>query len=191
MSKKAVLILAEGFETLEALTPVDILRRAKVELVVASLGKSPVISGQNVAVQADCALTELLRAPDFLPDALILPGGLGGANNIAASREVEALAKRVLAGGKLLAAICATPGIALAKFGVLSGRTATCYPGHESGFPADAKFVEDRVCVDGNLLTSRGPGTALEFSIKLAELLCGEDAARQIREGTLFAGCRG
>lgn len=191
MSKTAVLILAEGFETIEALTPVDILRRAKVELTVASLGGLLVKSGQNVTVQADCALEQLLRESDFLPDALILPGGLGGANNIAASAEVEALAKKVLAGGKLLAAICATPGVALAKFGLLSGRRATCYPGFEERFPQDATFVTDRVCVDGNLITSRGPGTALEFSIQIAAYLSGEDAARQIREGTVFAGCRG
>lgn len=191
MTKRVVLILAEGFETIEALTPVDILRRAKLDVVVASLGQTIVTSGQNVAIQADCTLTELLCTPDFMPDALVLPGGLGGATNISNSAEVEALAKKVLASGKILAAICATPGIALTKFGMLSGRRATCYPGFEKHFPADATFVAERICVDGNLITSRGPGTALEFSLTLAGLLAGVEAERQIREGTLFAGCRG
>ena len=182
MDKTAVVVLAEGFETIEALTPVDVLRRAGVRVVTVALGERTVVSAHGVPVVADCGLAEIGE----LPHALVLPGGVGGATKIAESEAVGRLAREILAQGRILAAICATPGLALSRFGVLAGRRATCYPGFEKHFPADCVFVEDRVCLDGNLLTSRGPGTALEFSYALATMLSDARTVEKLRGGMLF-----
>ncbi|MFO1478998.1 MAG: DJ-1 family glyoxalase III [Turneriella sp.] len=167
---EAVVLLAEGFEEIEAITIIDTLRRAQVETQVAAIGSSlEVHGGHGITVKADCLLTGLRGSKLRL---VVLPGGGTGVKNIAASAE----AKHFTATATEVAAICAAPS-ALAQWDMLRGKTATSYPGFEDKLQAaGAKLSPKRVVVDGNLTTSRGPGTALEFSLQLVENLRGSEA---------------
>lgn len=182
MSIKAVVVFAEGFETVEALVPVDILRRAGYEVVVAGLDGLDVTSAHDVTVKADV----LLSAVDYIPDVLVLPGGMPGSVNLGASAQLRELAQATYAAGKLVAAICAAPAEALAKFGLLGGKRATCFPGFEQKFGDDVEFCPDMVCVDGNIITARGAGVSFEFSYKIVELLSPGAQASELAERMLF-----
>lgn len=181
--KTALVALAEGFETIEALTPVDVLRRLGAKVTVAGLGGLEVTSAHKVTVKADAVLSASL-AP---VDAIILPGGLPGAEHLGASALLREMVAAQAARGGIVAAICAAPAKTLAKWGLLSGRTATCYPGCETEFPADVKYSRDAVVVDGCFVTSRGPATALPFAYRIAELLFGDAAAADLRRKMLYA----
>ncbi len=177
--KRVLVPLAEGFEELEAVTIIDILRRAGVEVVVASLAGSPVTGAHDIQVAADAPLAALV-AQDF--DMIALPGGMPGAEHLKNDPRIAALVCRLHAAGRPVAAICAAPMV-LAAAGVLQGRRATSYP----GFLADAAastVVGDAVVVDRGVITSRGPGTALDFALALVEELEGR-AARQAIESRL------
>lgn len=168
MRKKALVVLAQGFEEIEAVTPIDVLRRAGVEVIIAGVGQKEVSGSRGVKIVADV----LLETVAELPDAIVLPGGSPGAENLKRSKALMALLERMKREKKWIAAICAAPGVVLAPQGLLSGKKATAYPGYEKSFPADACFTESRVVKDDGLITSRGPGTALEFSLALvAELV--------------------
>ncbi|RMG18042.1 MAG: DJ-1/PfpI family protein [Planctomycetota bacterium] len=180
---RAAVLLAPGFEEIEALTTIDVLRRAGVEVVTAALGEREVPGAHGVTVLADAPLSEV---PEQL-DAVVLPGGMPGSKHLGESAEVQQLVRRIADAGGWVAAICAAPALALGPTGVLSGKRATCYPGFEEHFPADVRRSEDRVVVDGRLVTSRGPGTALEFALALAERLATPETAAQLREGMLVA----
>jgi 4-methyl-5(b-hydroxyethyl)-thiazole monophosphate biosynthesis len=117
-------------------------------------------------------------------DGVVIPGGSSGAENIAASDAAVQVIRSCLDTGKLVAAICAAPGVVLGGHGLLAGRRFTCYPGFESRV-ADGEFSQDRVVVDGNVITSRGPGTAAEFSLAIIRYLVGEEAALSLRQATL------
>ena len=177
MAKTALVILAEGFEELEAIAPVDVLRRAGVRVTIAGLKDLNVKSYRHIGVEADILLRDLKE----MPDAVILPGGIPGATNLAASPEVAALVKRMNAAGKIVAAICAAPAVVLAPLGILDGKKATCYPGCESDFSKSTVHSKDRVVEDRNILTSQGPGTALEFAFALAVRLVGKEMAETVR----------
>lgn len=188
MSKKVVVLLAEGFEDVEAVTPADYLRRAGAEVVVAAVKSRETKSSRGLTVLADTTVADLkaeglLRAASW--DAVLLPGGMPGAANIASSASCEAFIKEMAAAGRVVAAICAAPAVALYPMGVIAGRRFTCYPGMESEV-SGARWSEERVVVDGNVVTSRGPGTAGEWAIALAGILCGEDAARKVAKATLL-----
>ncbi len=177
MAKTALVILAEGFEEIEAIGPVDFLRRAGVRVTVAGLKELIVKGSRNVRLEADILLKDLKE----MPDAVILPGGIPGATNLAGASEVAALVRKMNAAGKIVAAICAAPSAVLAPLGMLDGKKATCYPGCESDFskttvPSIASVVED-----GNIITSRGPGTALEFAFTIAVRLAGKEMAETVR----------
>ncbi len=161
----ALVPLAEGFEEIEAMTIIDVLRRAGVDVTVAALGKSPVTGAHDVAVSAD---TELDAVHERSFDAVVLPGG-PGAKRLCDDERVKKLAQRLAAEGKLVAAVCAAP-IALEAAGVLRGKRATVFPGN--ALPS-AELVEEGVVVDGNVITGRGPGVALEFALALVEKLVG------------------
>jgi 4-methyl-5(b-hydroxyethyl)-thiazole monophosphate biosynthesis len=173
----ALVLLAEGFEEIEAVTIIDVLRRADVAVTTASLGKSPVTGSHGIALVADRAL-DAVAVSDF--DAVVLPGG-PGAKHLKEDARVQALLKQAASAGKVVAAVCAAP-IALEAAGLLAGRRATSYPGHE--LPS-ARYSEERVVVDGNVVTSRGPGTALEFSLALAEKLTGADVRERLQRAML------
>jgi protein deglycase len=172
--------LANGFEEIEAVTIVDVLRRASIEVVTAALGEQDVRGSHGITLRADARLDEVSRE-EF--DAVVLPGGMPGSKALRDDERLRTILQRAAGARKLVAAICAAP-IALEAAGVLAGKRATSYPGNE--LPS-AHYVEERVVVDGSLLTSRGPGTALEFSLALVERLKGPDAANTLRAGMLVA----
>lgn len=162
--------LAEGCEELEAVTVIDLLRRAGIEVVVAGLaGDGPVKASRGVVLLPDCSLDAAL-SKDY--DMLVLPGGAGGAERLAADSRIQILIARMLAEGRYTAAICAAPK-ALAAAGVLAGRRVTSYPGWLDGFTG-IQYVQEPVVVDDKIVTSRGPGTAMDFALHLVALLAGE-----------------
>ncbi len=177
---RAVVVLAEGFEEIEAVTPIDVLRRAGVEVVVAGLTSTRVVGSRGIVLEADTTLAEVGEV-----DVVVLPGGMPGADNLGKSEAVRALVERTYAAGRRVAAICAAPAMALGRTSVLEGKRATCYPGFEQHLPGGVTHTDERVVVDGRLVTSRGPGTALEFSLALVEQLVSKDRADQLRHGML------
>ncbi|MDR0557131.1 MAG: DJ-1/PfpI family protein [Treponema sp.] len=189
-TKKAVVFLADGFEEVEAVAPIDFLRRAGVEVVVVSLNDNGVSTGAHrIPVVADVSLAgfaaqfaEGLGADEW--DAALLPGGMPGASNLAASETVGAILKALAEKGALIAAVCAAPVVVLHPLGLLTGRRFTCYPGLEK-MVAGARWSEDDVVIDGDLITSRGAGTAGVWAVAIIGKLLGEDAADDIAASVL------
>ena len=177
---RALVILAEGFEEIEAVTIIDVLRRADVEVVGASLGDTRVRGAHALTMEADCRLDAVL-GESF--DAVILPGGMPGSKNLRDDPRVLDCVRRQQQSGHYFGAICAAP-IVLEAAGVLKGKQATCYPGYE--LPS-ARFSKERVVRDDKLVTSRGPGTAIEFALEWVSLLVGPDSAKRIRESMIVA----
>ena len=184
MAKQVLMVLADGFEEIEAITPVDVLRRAGLEVTLAGLSGKTVTGAHNIKFQADITLDEYKD----LPDAIVLPGGMLGAQNLGRSPKVLELIKKVYNENKLVGAICAAPALVVAPTGILNGKKATCYPGFEKNFPSTVAFSKDRVVVDGNIITSRGPGSAFEFALELVEQLAGKEKAEQLSQGMLVKG---
>jgi 4-methyl-5(b-hydroxyethyl)-thiazole monophosphate biosynthesis len=174
------ILLADGFEEVEAITPADFLRRAGLEVRLVGVTGREVRGGHDITVKADLMLAELGSDPDVV----VVPGGARGAEKLAASTATLDLIRRLHAAGKIVAAICAAPAVVLHRAGVIAGRKVTCFPGFEKQL-VGCTFSEERVVVDGNIVTSRSPGTAAEFSLKLVEMLVGEKKAEEIRAGTL------
>lgn len=181
MAKTVLVILADGFEEIEAITPVDVLRRAGLRVTLAGLSGKTVTGAHGVKFQADIALDDY---KDF-PDALVLPGGMPGAKNLGESEKVVEIIKKMNSQKRTVGAICAAPALVLAPVGILDGRKATCYPGFEKNFPSSVSFSNERVVTDGHIITSRGPGSALEFSLELVERLAGKEKAQALQEGLL------
>ncbi len=180
--KTAVVVLADGFEEVEAATPIDLLRRSGVKVVVAGLASLTVVGARGISFVCDATLAELSQPWD----ALILPGGMPGAKNLADSPLVKRWVDQSLERGSWVAAICAAPALVLGAQGYLKDRNYTCYPGNETvvqgGHPST-----DAVVVDGPYVTSRGVGTAPAFALKLVELLVGSEAAQTVAKATLLA----
>ena len=182
MPRTALVILAEGFEEVEAIAPVDVLRRAGVRVTLAGVNSLVVKSSRSIGIQTDALLKDIKD----LPDAVILPGGLPGAANLGKSGEVAKLVKQMNAEGKLVAAICAAPAVVLAPLGILDGKKATCYPSCATDLSAKTVHSKERVVVDGNIITSQGPGTALEFALVIAARLAGQEMADTVRDKMLI-----
>ena len=174
----ALLILVEGFEETEAVTIMDVLRRGDVAVTTASLVGKHVRGSHDITVEAD-TLLDSVNVDHF--DALVLPGG-PGAKTLRESPRVLEVIQRAASSGKLVAAVCAAP-TALEAAGVLKGKRATVYPGNQ--LPS-AYYVEERVVEDGNIVTSRGPATAMAFALKLVERLSGAEIAKSTAEKLLF-----
>ena len=174
---KCLVLLADGFESVEAIAPIDILVRAGVDVIIAGVGETTIVSAQNIKVIADC----ILSADIGLFDLLLIPGGMPGSQNLAASDTVLEVIRQHNDAGKLIGAICAAPAKVLAVNGFLDGRRATCFPAVMSDFDENIEAVEEDVVVDGNIVTSRGFGTAIEFGYKLLELLQGKDIVNNLR----------
>jgi 4-methyl-5(b-hydroxyethyl)-thiazole monophosphate biosynthesis len=187
MAKKALVLLAEGFEEVEAVTPIDYLRRAGVEVTVAAIGKSKTVKGsRGIEVNSDAFLTDLLRkgtASSF--DAVVLPGGSLGAANLAASNEAGDLLKEMTAKGALVCAICASPAVVLAPLGILKGKKFTCYPGLEEKVQG-AVWSGERVVIDGNIITSRAAGTTGNFAAAIIEKLVNKAEAEKVAKSVLL-----
>lgn len=180
--KKVYLFLADGFETVEALAPVDVMRRAGIEVVTVSImQRREVVSAQNVTVAAD-ALYEDVCLCDA--DALVLPGGGVGTDNLSAHEPLRAALKDAHSKGTLVAAICAAPMV-FGRIGILEGRKATCYPGCE-GDLFGAEYTAVAVQEDGNIITGCGPGVSFDFGFALVERLCGVDMVATLRSQMQF-----
>ena len=180
--KKVYLFLADGFETVEALAPVDVMRRAGIEVVTVSImGRADVISAQNVKVVAD-ALYEDVSLADA--SALVLPGGGVGTDNLSAHEPLRAALVEAHSRGVLVAAICAAPMV-FGRIGILEGRKATCYPGCE-GDLFGAEYTAVAVQEDGNIITGSGPGVSFDFGFALVERLCGAETVALLRSQMQF-----
>lgn len=183
---KALVLLAPGFEEIEALTPIDFLRRAGVEVTIASVCHDDLLvrGSHEITVKADVKFADV-RGQLF--DALICPGGLPGTTNLAKTKEVlDAIIAHNNA-GKIVAAICAAPGLLFAEAAkILKGKNACGYPGPDQKITENGgNRLDDLVTVDGNIVTSRAAGTAFKFALKLIELLCGAEKAQDVGKGTL------
>ena len=178
---KALVVLAQGCEELEAVTVIDLLRRANIEVISAALSPEPVIGSRGVVLIADTTLDKAARIDDL--DMIILPGGLPGADNLADSPLLVRLLKRMASEEKYITAICAAPRV-LAKIGLLEGKRVTAYPGFIDGdhFPG-LHYTGNAVEVDGRIVTSRGPGTAMDFALTLIEILSGAATRKTVEAG--------
>lgn len=173
--------LANGFEEIEAINVIDILRRGEVDVVTAGLKEGLVEGSHKIKVLPDTTLDKI-DYRDF--DGLVLPGGAPGFINLGNDERILNMIRKMDKAGKIVAAICAAPSV-LIKAGVLQGRKATVSPSGKAQVEACASFSEKRVEVDGNLVTSRSPGTALEFALKLVELLAGKEKMMLVKAQTL------
>lgn len=170
MAKTALVAIADGSEEIEAITIIDVLRRASVEVTVASVGAQQIIGAHGIVITADCTIDSCI---DATWDLIALPGGIPGAEHLAASQPLETLLRSQVAKGSLYGAICAAPALVLGAKGLLQGKTVTGHPMFQQNMDAKELNSESRVVVDGNCVTSQGPGTALDFALELVEQLCG------------------
>jgi protein deglycase len=176
--------LAEGCEELEAVTIIDLLRRAGIEVVTAGLKPGIVRASRGTQLMPDMTLDAALQEQY---DMVVLPGGMPGAKHLKEDARVLALLKEMAGEGKYTAAICAAPTV-LAEAGLLKGKKATSYPGFldKMALP-DTHYVTDAVVRDGKVLTSRGPGTAMDFALALIEALSGRETRNQVEAGLVRA----
>ena len=179
--KKVAILLENGFEEVEALTVVDVLWRANETCDMESItGEQSITGSHNIEIKADKILTDKLE--DY--DAVVLPGGLPGSNTLRDDERVMEILKEFNSANKIVAAICAAP-IAFGKAGIIKNKNITSYPGFEEEL-SEGNYIENELVVqDGNMLTSRGPATALEFSYKLLELL-GSSKQEGLKEGMMY-----
>ncbi len=182
--KKVYIFLADGFEEIEAITPIDVLRRAEIETITVSITDTKNVKGaHNMTLMADKLFTEC----DFSSaDMLLLPGGLPGAHNLNAYQPLKELLKSFNERGKSIAAICAAPYI-LGELGILNHKNATCYPGFESSLEG-ANYTASALESDKNIITAKGPGAAMYFSLAIVTKLCSEDKAVELAKGMVLAG---
>lgn len=179
MIKVAVLI-ADGFEEIEAITPIDVLRRAGVDVTLLGVGSKTVTGSHNIELKCDMTVNDFHGKLD----AVITPGGMPGALNISKSAVANNLIDSTFNRGKIIASICASPGVVLGSSNILDGRKFTCYPSFEDQV-SNGIFKEDRVVVDGNIITSRGPGTALDFSLAIVKELISEEKSLELRKAMI------
>ncbi len=172
------MVLAPGFEEIEALNVVDILRRAEIEVMVAGTTSNLIEGRSGIKVQPDDLLADV---PGFSFDMIVLPGGQPGTENLIKDERVIALVKEY-AEFKMVGAICAAPTV-LKAAAVTKGRRLTCHPSVKDQFPDE--YVDERVVTDGNIITSQGPGTAIEFAYALVEALGEPDKPKEINKGVL------
>jgi len=173
--KHMVVFLAKGFEEIEAITVIDLLRRAGIRVTTIALDAQDVEGAHGVIVRADTMLTAMPQEYD----GIVLPGGTPGTKNLMASAEVRELVQKAFHDGSICAAICAAPSV-FSMAGILNGKRATCYPGVEDQFDG-ARYIDAAVVRDGTILTGRSAGTALPFALELIAMITDQDTADQIR----------
>ena len=174
---KVLVPLAPGFEEIEAVTIIDLLRRAQINVTTAALEDNPVIGAHNITVAADI---NIKNAETYNFGCIALPGGMPGSNNLKENSDVISLIKKINKSGGIVSAICAAP-IVLGRAGILAGKKAVCFPGFEkelTGAIISNSFIE----IDGNILTAKGPGCAISFSLKLIELISGKEISDKVRD---------
>tara|TARA_B100000686_G_C16554501_1_gene844389 strand:+ start:146 stop:709 length:564 start_codon:yes stop_codon:yes gene_type:complete len=175
--KKVMVLLAPGFEETETIIPVDILRRSGARVTLAGLQSGPIEGSRGVFILSDHNLNDLNHM-DY--DLVVLPGGQPGTSNLQKDERVLKLLRSMHSRGKLIAAICAAP-IVLQSAGILEGQALTSHPSVKEHLHS-IKFSENRVVVDQNIITSQGPGTAMEFSMKLVEFLFDQDRVEKVNK---------
>ncbi|XP_065061111.1 Parkinson disease protein 7 homolog [Rhopilema esculentum] len=181
-SKRALVVLAKGAEEMEAVISIDVLRRAKVDTVVAGLHGSEVVTcSRGVFVKPDISLEDVKKE---MFDAVVLPGGLEGAQNLAESSVVKEILQSHEKDGKIVAAICAGP-IAFATHGIGKGKKITSHPSVKEKFDGYS-YQEQTVVTDNNMITSRGPGTAFDFAFEVVNALCGEETVKEMKKPMLI-----
>ena len=179
---RVLIPLAQGCEEMEAVTLIDLLRRAGIEVVTAGLDQHPVVASRGVRLLPDTTLDQV-QDQDF--DMMVLPGGLPGSDNLDQDPRIHRLLQRLAASGRYTAAICAAP-LALASAGLLNNKRATGYPGSIDKLNVPGMTLQnDDVVQDGKIITSRGPATAMSFALYLLQVLKGEDMAQQVGAGML------
>ena len=181
MSKKILIPISNGFEEIEAISVIDICRRAGIEVTIAAVEDILTIGAHNVKITADAMITDV-KSSDF--DMIVLPGGLPNAFTLADNENVQKLLKEFKSQNKEIGAICAAP-YALHKAEVLN-ENYTCYPSFEkkikdSGYQSDKDFI-----IDGKVITSRGPGTASVFGLEIVRILCGNEVSNNVKAGMLL-----
>jgi 4-methyl-5(b-hydroxyethyl)-thiazole monophosphate biosynthesis len=180
--KKICIHLADGFEEVEAITPIDVLRRAGHEVTIVSVDeKVEVRGGQDIIVNANLKIDEI-NYDEY--DMLILPGGNVGTNNLEEHQKLKEVIQQFDQQKKWIAAICAAPRV-LGKLGILDGRKATCYPGNEE-YLAGAEVTGNETEVDGHIITGRGVGVAMNFALKIVEVIDGKDKAKELAAKMVF-----
>jgi 4-methyl-5(b-hydroxyethyl)-thiazole monophosphate biosynthesis len=182
MAKNVLVPIADGSEELEAICIVDVLRRAGATVTLASVATLEVVASKGVKLIADRLLAECI---DATYDLIALPGGMPGSEHLRDCPELVEALKRQRTEGRFYAAICAAPAVALFPHGLLKERRATCHPNFAQLAPG-VNMIDAAVVVDNNCVTSRGAGTAVEFSLTLVELLYGKEKAREIARGMVF-----
>ena len=182
MTKKALIAIADGSEDLETVTMIDVLRRAEIEVTVASVQELKVTCSRGTKLEADTTIGHCLNNQY---DLVAIPGGLPGADNLRQSGKLKELLLKQRDSNRYHAAICAAPALVFKPHGLLESKKATCYPAFseklENSFSDSSTVIVDGFCV-----TSQGPGTALDFSLKLVELLVGKEKAQEIAEAMLY-----
>ena len=178
--KMIAILLADGFEEIEALTPLDVLRRAGLDARSVAIGSKIAVGSHGIPVICDMEASEVNENE---LSTVIFPGGMPGSLNLDASPYADKFINAVLANGGRLAAICAAP-LVLGRRGLLKGKEAICYPGFEEEL-SGAKISESSVVTDGNITTAKGMGVALPFALELVRLICGEDKANEISKSVM------
>lgn len=158
------------------------MKRAGIEVETTGIKGIDVSGSHGISIIADHSFDEISESYD----GIFIPGGLPGSTNIAEHEPVMTLIKKMFSEGKLVCAICAAPAVVLNKTGILAGKKATCYPGFEKEFNSDVEFTEDKVAVDGNVITSRGAGTAADLSHAVIEYLTDRETADKVLKASLY-----
>lgn len=177
------MILAQGFEEIEAVAPIDILRRGNIEVIVAGLDNINIASARNLTVHCSDVLSNCMN--DHF-DAVVLPGGGKGTEHLSKSKEVLWLVKKLFNEGKVVAAICASPAVILAPLDILDGKKATCYPGMQESFHKTTTYLDTHSVIDGNIVTGRAAGSSVEFGLSVLEALTDKSHADRVR-ASIFA----
>ena len=184
---KAAVFLADGFEEIEAITPLDLLRRAEIDVISFSVQEKHDVTGRhNIIIRADALITEFRKNNDTLYDCLILPGGIPGADNLKKCSKLLSEIKIHFQAGKLIAAICAAPLI-LSDLDLLSEFRAVCYPADMDKLKAHIVSGNEKTVIDRNLITSAGAGTAVDFSLAIISSLLGRQVSDKLSRKIIYA----
>ncbi len=168
--------LADGTEETEAIATIDMLRRAELDVMTLGIGSQMIMGSHNIGIVCDADVKNIV--PDDSMQAVVIPGGMPGTLNIEKSQHAQKLIDYAYENSRLIAAICAAPSV-LGHKGILKGKKATCFPGFESELEG-AEVLPDGVVEDGNIITAKGAGVAIEFGLKIAERFAGRDEAEKI-----------
>ena len=179
---KIIVPISNGFEEIEAINVIDICRRANIEVKIAAVEELLTVGAHNIKIQADCKIEDI-NSDDF--DMIVLPGGLPNAFTLAENNKVQSLLKEFKEKKKKIAAICAAP-YALHKADVLN-ENFTCYPSFEEKIRLNGYHNNDSIVIDNDVITSRGPATAMVFALEIVNILCGEETYNQLKNGLLLA----